>query len=141
MGFRSTFVTEDRGTVKLPPEFVEKWSKNVNFHEDGGLPMSSKWEAKLYGGFPHSWDTFIEELQAAYPWDETSLPLRMVFLHDCGGITAMELTREGIRCYEPAEWVEVRDVSHDYGCGTGPLIGPPCAMHWNEIPAEETVPA
>jgi len=48
MGYRSTFVTDDK-SLKLPAWFIEKWGDKIHVGADNRLPLSSKYEGKTYG--------------------------------------------------------------------------------------------
>ena len=117
MGFRSTFVTEDLFPDAFwPTWFREKYVDSVNI----GACLSSKMECKTY----YTWkdlDADICRVLAEAPDDEYARPLRnvvLVYLHECGGITRVELSPAGPRYSEPESWREEFGVTHlsCYGC-------------------------
>src|SRR5215216_4675987 len=99
MGFRSGFITEDIDKT-LPQWFVDKWGAVVNFYNSNELPISSKREGKTYAGFAD----LVGDLQKAIEWDDEQETLVLIWLHECGGITRVELTRDGIYYAEPTGW-------------------------------------
>lgn len=116
MGFRSTFITEhsDYG-FKWPKWFVKKWSDSVNIPEKG-LILSSKFEAKTYG----LWMDLETDLQRIVK--RTRLDrLVLVYVHECGGITRLEISPDKVRFSEPTKWKETEQVEHDYCYGCSDL--------------------
>lgn len=120
MGFRSTFITEDVN-VKVPKWFRDKWGKMIHWNKVKNsflFPLSSAWEAKTYG----IWLDLEEDLKKilAEQKDDWWLkhPLIVVYLHECGGITRLEVYKDKVLYSEPESWKQVDGVTHDYcyGC-------------------------
>jgi len=118
MGFRSTFVTEDC-YLELPEWFYEKWNRIVHFREVGGkkmFPLSSKCEAKTYMGFAELESDLLKVIQET----EKLCRVRLLWLHECGGLTRTEIKASGIKRAVPTEWDAPYDneYGHDYcyGC-------------------------
>ena len=110
MGFRSMFCTEDF-PYQWPDWFREKYQKTIHVPEKG--PLSSKRECKFYS----AWSELEEDIQKAVDWGQYD-HLVMVYLHECGGITRVEITKSAIRFTEPTGWRKGTDVTHSYcyGC-------------------------
>lgn len=116
MGFRSTFITEDIDG-HFPEWFITKWQHVVHFGKagnDGALPLSSKWEAKHYDGF----QDLETDIQKAFPWDGRLKRIILVWLHECGGITRVEISKNAIKYSEPYDWNIQDEPTHTYcyGC-------------------------
>lgn len=127
MGFRSTMITCD-GIPELPKEFVEKYKDYFNFleHKNDGKffsPISTKCEMKTYLFDIPLLIKDLSEIIKNYGQREYSL----VFLHECGGITKVDITKNGrIFWGEPTGWKitsidDVYGVSHDYCYGCSDL--------------------
>lgn len=114
MGFRSTFTTDDF-VIVWPDWFREKYAGSVHV-PDGpyGGPLAAKGEGKTYG----VWANFPADVQRAIDWDAFRLAFRIVFLHECGGISRCEITRDAIQWTEPDGWRRTNGVEHSYcyGC-------------------------
>lgn len=124
VGFRSVFITEDTG-LDLPAWFLDKWREWWHFHEyevDGqkklGLPCSSKFEHKIY-----NLDGWHEDLQRVLRENTESIykdhKLVLVWLHECNGVSRVEITRDKIVWTEPTGWeIQEDGPSHSYcyGC-------------------------
>lgn len=114
MGFRSTFVTQDYATT-WPDWFREKYADTVHFSASGVL--SSTVACKTHVG----WDDLPEDIRKAIPWDERSWRDKafvFVYLHECGGLTRVEIHRDGVFFNEPDSWATTAGVTHHYcdGC-------------------------
>ena len=112
MGFRSTFTTLDVG-VKWPDWFVQKYQPTISF---GNRCLSSKLEAKAY----HSWPDLPEDIQKAIDWDNYVFKwFVLVYLHECGGVTRVQIEQDRIRLTEAEgrNWEQVDEVSHHYCSG------------------------
>src|SRR5436190_12529819 len=109
MGFRSTFITEDYG-LALPQWFIDKWGDSAHFGETKNgdrlvtvLPISSKYEAKTYG----IWGDLPEDIQRVMQEDKTwgsdtrDMDIVLIYLHECGGITRVEIHKDRILYSEP----------------------------------------
>lgn len=116
MGFRSTMITESIG-VKVPVEFLEKYPwVNAYECEDGTFtfPLSSKFEVKFYSYFKDQ-AIFKDIQQLLHTAERTfDFPLTVVLLHECGGISRVEIRAESITGLEPYQWERAEGVSHDY---------------------------
>ncbi|MHC4176029.1 MAG: hypothetical protein ACYSWU_00895 [Planctomycetota bacterium] len=111
MGFRSTFVTEYRD-YELPEWFYEKWNHIVHFREVGGrrtFPLSSKDERKTYAGFKDLEPDLVKVVQETKGLGV----IRVVWLHECGGLTRSEIRADGIKRTVPYQWELPYD--DDYG--------------------------
>jgi hypothetical protein len=109
MGFRSTFITQDLGGP-LPDWFVEKWKNSLHFNEGNRLPISSKREGKYDQA-----DELLTDLQKVLPWEDEERALVLVWLHECGGITRLEISKRQIQFSEPATWKRCDWPTH-YNC-------------------------
>jgi len=111
MGFRSVFITEDIA-ISWPEWFVEKWSQYVHFHEATG-PISSKYELKTY----NKWKDLEEDVQKIIGGGFTD-KIIMVYLHECRGITRVEIYKDKILYSVPETWRVTQYIGHDecYGC-------------------------
>ncbi len=123
MGFRSTFTTSDY-PIEWPSWFREKYAGSVHVPEKGGL--SSKAEHKVY----FSWQDLEADIQKAIVWDEWGggAPFRfaLVYLHECGGITRVEIGKDSVAYTKPIEWEETDDeLGHNYcyGCSDVERVG------------------
>lgn len=117
MGFRSTFVTEDKRVI-WPQWFKDKYKNVVWFPKVSGV-ISSKRELKLYDTFTGpDWYSLVEDIQKSIDWTDGFDMFRLVFLHECGGITRCQIEKDGIKWSEPAEWWRIQQSTHDYcyGC-------------------------
>lgn len=115
MGFRSTFITEDY-YVQVPNWFREKYQSWVFMDEKGFLPIASKVEVKTY----MRGKELEKDIQKVIIEDKKfNLDfIVLVWLHECGGITRVEIHKDKILYSEPQEWKQVEDVTHNYcyGC-------------------------
>ena len=56
--------------------------------------------------------------QKAIDWNDFNLKnIALVYLHKCGGITRVEISKDNIKYFEPRQWNEVTEVTHDCCCG------------------------
>lgn len=124
MGFRSTFTTEDTG-IKWPEWFVSKYQNTIIFHPTGVGAIHSRQECKMY----LAWASLYSDIQKAIDWSEPYRKnLVMVFLHECGGITRCEISKDAILWSAPNSWVEVGESGEHwycYGCSDVDKIGRP----------------
>lgn len=125
MGFRSTFVTEDR-PVSWPAWFVEKYRRIAWFRFKDGHSgvIASRMEVKEYGD-PCS--DLAEDIRRAIDWDGFGKrDFILVYLHECGGITRVQIERDGVRYSVPSGWEEVDRMGHNYcyGCSDLPIEPP-----------------
>lgn len=113
MGFRSTFVTQDY-YIQWPEWFIAKYSDHVNFNDGKGC-ISSRQEKKSYGVFSELED----DIQKVLKEIESKLDgFILVWLHECGGITRVSISKDSITYREPDSWRNTDDITHDYcyGC-------------------------
>lgn len=115
MGFRSTMISEAPNAVNLPEWFTAKWHRALNFSDSLSdrhltFPISTKYEKKRY--MPE----IEEDLQKVIKedLDHNDLQLVIIWLHECGGITRAEITKDSIVYSEPTKWKIVEDVTHNY---------------------------
>lgn len=117
MGFRSTFVTEDHQIV-WPDWFKQKYEGVLNFGRGEKGALSAKHEYKHH----ERGDGLLEDIQRAIDWDTFGSKLRphfvLVYLHECGGITRVEISKDAIRFSQPDAYSEIDEIEHDecYGC-------------------------
>jgi hypothetical protein len=117
MGFRST-VTSDVWYGTLPAWFQEKYMTG-NFpmlRQSENLPLSSANEVKAY--FHTNFDTDVQKAILEMGHDLRTIPFVFVWLHECGGITRVEIWEKNIFYSEPATWCREEWITHDYcyGC-------------------------
>lgn len=114
-------MTEDRSGLEIPDSFFEKYDflQGVKNETTGKtyLPLSSTVERKFYD--PLAETGVFKDIQdllkkSTYP----EIQIVVILLHECGGITKIEITSESIRGSVPRSWEEVTDIGHDYcyGC-------------------------
>lgn len=123
MGFRSTFVTLDY-PMEWPNWFKDKYAGRIHFSEDRGHGgISSVRQEKNYFG----WADLAEDIQKAVDWSTTpwswGKAFIFVFLHECGGLTRVHITKDLIRYSEPECWPETGEVTHHYCRGCADLPG------------------
>lgn len=128
MGFRSTLITE-HNHLPLPPWFVEKYTDYLyingvdkeNSRDEGraGLPLASKYEFKTYFPTAESLPTDIQQVIRESP--EASPSLVMIWLHECGGITRVQIDKDNIIYSEPTGWKKTDGVTHNYCYGCSDL--------------------
>jgi hypothetical protein len=112
MGFRSTFTAFD-GIVEWPAWFREKYKDTIYFNDRCGI--SSIAEGEHYG----RWKTLFEDIQKSIDWDSRKnlKNFIVIFLHECGGITRIQIEKNRIVLTEPSGWNEVDRVTHNYCVG------------------------
>lgn len=118
MGFRSTIVTQDYH-LPLPEWFVDKYKDLLFMGIEGKftMPIASMVEFKSYVGRGREIEYDIQRVLRETPsWGDGNIIL--VWLHECGGITRIEISQKEILFSEPDKWKEVEEISHDYcyGC-------------------------
>jgi hypothetical protein len=109
MGFRSTFTTEHYG-IDWPQWFRDKYKSSIYFKEDGFGPLHSMFEARIYD----IWLNLHTDIQKAIDWDKPPSKFVLVYLHDCGGITRCEISKDAIKWSEPKKWEQTDGVTHEY---------------------------
>lgn len=121
MGFRSTITTEHFG-MKMPGWFVEKYpnfqfggSNGMEKNDSPHLLITSRGEEKFYRVF--ATDERFLDIQRVLREVEVK-EIVAVLLHECGGITRIQISQDKIEGSEPISWKKVGGVTHDYcyGC-------------------------
>ena len=82
----------------------------------GGKPSSrfnTVCERKFYDKFED--DEFIQNIRNEMMDDESAVG---ILLHECGGITRLEISKDKVLANEPSGWDTVEHVTHSYcyGC-------------------------
>lgn len=111
MGFRSSFTTQHY-SISWPDWFIDKYTDHVWFWQGH---LSSKGEWKEYS----TYSELAEDIQKAIKWDKVRFKnLVLVWLHECGGITRVQIEKDEIFLSEPFSWDAVTQVTHNYcyGC-------------------------
>lgn len=112
MGFRSTFTTEDVGYTW--PEWFRTKYAHYDVPVTGGF--SSGCERKFYD------KEFFEDTQKAIDWKaiKPADNFVVILLHECGGVTRVEITEDTIAFTEPLDWAKVEFIQHSYcyGCSS-----------------------
>lgn len=113
MGFRSNFIAEDV-IIEYPQWFKDKYN---HWSFNGGFAQT--FESKFYEAFSDD-ERFIDiqKVIREVSSENYSPTLVVVLLHECGGITRVEISKYGINASEPSAWRKVEQVEHDYcyGC-------------------------
>lgn len=120
MGFRSTFTTQDY-PLRWPDWFQEKYRDFITFPPTGVGGIYSRQECKTYG----VWTDLEKDIQQAIVWQDHCHNFRfvLVYLHECGGITRVQISKDHIFYSEPDGWSLVEGVTHSYchGCSDIPV--------------------
>ncbi len=102
-------------SVELPDWFLEEWGKDIHCFEAGdgtkAFPISGVCEMKR--GCP--WSSLLEDLQKVIRGTILK-DITVVFLHDCCGVTKVEIDWETIRFFEDS-WKEVDYIPHEHCYG------------------------
>jgi len=104
MGYRSVFITEDRPII-WPEWFIKRWNICVNV-DNSYYPISSKYECKAYV----TWTEIEEDIQKVLKEVDID-KLRIVYLHEDGEITKVEIHQNNKYYARPATWY----ISNTYG--------------------------
>jgi len=117
MGFRSTFCTQDY-SIEWPLWFKEKYH-TLCF--DGGI--SSSREYKKYGNYLGDLDEDIQKALNECGFGDDNFIL--VYLHECGGITRVQIEKDKIYYSEPTYWELTKGATHSgcYECSDIPPAG------------------
>lgn len=117
MGFRSTITSYD-WRYQIPAWFLEKHPMLQGSITEKGcfFPLSSKSEKKFYSQLNEE-EVFLDIQKILIELKITSIFV-VVLLHECGGITRVEISQETIQGMEPTGWKQVEEVEHNYcyGC-------------------------
>lgn len=115
MGFRSTFTTSDMGIIDWPDWFRKKYESWAYIPKFG--TMSSKKEVKIY----FTAEDFEEDIRRAIDWDKikSKRSFVLVWLHQCGGITRVQIEKDCIKYSEPLEFHKTEGVMHADHCWPG----------------------
>lgn len=118
MGFRSVMITEDIKSIEIPQWFLDKYPNITGVTTEKGMfsPLLTKGEQKFYQSFA-DYDLFLD-IQKIYIDRDRDYHINIVLLHECGGITKIEIHKDKIVGMEPTAWKRVEGVEHDYcyGC-------------------------
>lgn len=115
MGFRTQTIVEDCSGIDLPDWFVDKWGDNYNLYQNREgkyvMSISSKYEMKMYDGKD---EEIFKDIQKIIKERNLVINIIAVMLHECGGITRVQIEKDKIRLSEPTGWKEVEQVEHNY---------------------------
>ena len=115
MGFRSSVIVEETN-IKWPKWFVEKYKEYVHFSTNSGA-IATIGEKKLYSTLAHLFKDIQKVLRT-----NTNYPqqLNAAELHECGGVTRVEIHLDKIYYTVPTGWEIMSDGDTDhnycYGC-------------------------
>lgn len=127
MGFRSTLITQ-HNYLPLPEWFVEKYKDCLYFNganrsgenAQENLPLASKFEFKTYFPIGEQLVPDIQKVMQEYKDEDGDEPrdLVLIWLHECGGITRVQINKDKVVYSEPTEWKITEGVTHHYcyGC-------------------------
>lgn len=118
MGFRSTMTTGDL-RLDIPQDFLDKHPYLMCKKLDDGrnvLPLTLKSEIKFYYAFEDT--ELFKDIQKLIIDQSFNSTIDLVLLHECGGITKVEISKDSIVGIEPTHWKRVTGVEHNYcyGC-------------------------
>lgn len=122
MGFRSNLISEDTG-LDLPNWFIEKYSeyKDFYFDSDKSVPFTLLKERKYYDNLAEK-EIFIDIQKVLKESTWNGDKLVCVLIHECGGITRVEIWKDKIIGNEPTSWKTVDCVNHNYCYGCSDVI-------------------
>lgn len=110
MGFRSVLATEHT-RFKISDEFRKKYNwLNIPDEDPDGYcygPITSKFAVKFYDLFSET-DIFVD-LQKQLKGDEL---INTTLIHECGGITHIQIRQDQIIARDPKEWIYVDNNEH-----------------------------
>lgn len=92
----------------MPTWFWDKWKDHINFGSDGGFPLSSIERTKPNAGL------IAEDIQQALRDCEHVMPIELVFVHECLGVTRVLISPEQIAYSEPTSWKAVANAEEHY---------------------------
>lgn len=113
MGFRSQLISGSYMGIELPFWFLKKYEGELNIRH-GRLSISTPSERKFYSG--KQTELFLDIQKVLIEKEVTNVEL--VLLHECGGITRVEIHQDKILFSEPTGWKVVENIEHKYcyGC-------------------------
>ncbi len=103
MGFRSVFISEHY-SIEWPAWFVERWKESVFFDEDNKGLIASRFEGKMHDLFSEIFTDVQKVLKARECNNSNREKLVFVILHECRGITRVEVHQDKIWYSEPKTW-------------------------------------
>jgi len=76
--------------------------------------ITSAKESKVYG----LWDELHNDIRLVLKIKMYPGPFVLIYLHECGGITRCQISKDEIKWSEPETWRETEGVEHNYcyGC-------------------------
>jgi len=115
-------ITEDIG-IEIPDWFYKKYREGFHFqtvNKKHKFPISSKFEMKTYF---ETYQNLIKDLQKLV---DSDYGVSLVFLHECGGITKVDIYKDHIYWGEPDGWINLKKdvddgVTHNYCYGCSDL--------------------
>lgn len=121
MGFRSTFISSDFWGIEWPQWFKDKYDKIFCFHylKRGAnnkllsCTIASKMEFKEYS-FQDLDSDLQKILKEDYEKKQEDREVSFIFLHECDGITRLQVSKDKIIWSEPENWKITNGVTHDY---------------------------
>lgn len=109
MGFKSTFTTEDLD-ITWPEWFCEKWKDLISFAAEGNSgSLHTKKEIKAYGDGVE----LLSDIQTCVKQTRIK-KFVLVWLHECGGITRVQIEHDNIFYSEPETWSRTDEITHHY---------------------------
>lgn len=109
MGFRSVIITEYTADVKFEKWFKDKYEDYFNINI--GM-LSSKFGVKAYSSLISD---LPKDIQRSIEFDSFSMiKFNILYLHECGGVTKCQITKNDIKWYEPEFFHETHKIEHDY---------------------------
>ena len=121
MGFRSNFITQSYVGVKIPQWFIDKYPDyfyQQSADDKKTFAIAQLYESKFYDKF--SDDERILDIQKVLNQSDLD-KIILILLHECGGITRLQIEKNSIKANEPINWKEVTHVNHDYCYGCSDL--------------------
>lgn len=129
MGFRSTLISE--AGAEWPDWFRAKYAEWLTGNEGRTVVLATPWEMKTYYGVGVylTEDVHRALTETGYFNEASDQSFSMVWLHECGGITKVQVNADGVRMSDPADWRYVHNADGDhnycYGCSDLKRLGIP----------------
>jgi len=118
MGFRSNFITSSYNGISVPDWFSDKYPELSYEKYDGKnvFSVAQLFESKYYQSLKD--DERLTDIQKILSDNNIEYNIVLILLHECGGITRVEISKDNIFASEPTGWKIVENVEHDYcyGC-------------------------